>query len=204
MTENIEKFFDERSYYEEKLRRDPSTVFWRSPSGAKQRYDAVLRHVNLSTCSVIDIGCGRGDFVDHAMMQDIRPISYWGIDIVPEFINDALKRGVPGKFEIGDVVESGFGGRSADWIVAIGLFGHRQPAGMWNARFEKITEAMWRACRLGIALTLTSTASPQRHHEAHYVDPDQALHEARVRFGGHAMIDHSYLPNDFLLIARRN
>ena len=197
-------YFDERSYYEERLRDDPATVFWRSPSGAKQRYDAVLRHIDLSNCSVIDVGCGRGDFINHAIAQNIHPMSYCGIDIVPEFIDDAVKRGISGKFEVGDVTKSGLGVQSADWIIAIGLFGHRQPAGLWDERFEKTTEIMWGACRVGIALTLTSTASPQRNPEAHYVEPDRALQAARARFGECAIVDHSYLPNDFLLIARRS
>lgn len=196
-------FFDERRHYEAKLDNDPATVFWGSPQAAGKRYAAILRHVPFHGASILDVGCGAADLLAAAVAAGTHPSHYCGIDIVPAFIDTARSRWPDARFILGNALESLAEATPTDWVIANGLFGHAQPDGLWPQRFTEMTEAMWRVAKTGIAYTLISTHSPRRNPQAHYVDPAWALSDAASRFSSCHILDHTYLPNDMLIVVRK-
>lgn len=193
-------FFDERKHYEAKLGNDSATVFWGSPQAAEKRYAAILHHVPFREASIIDVGCGAADLLDAAIAAGAHPSHYSGIDIVPAFIDTARSRWPNERFILGNALESLTEATPADWVIANGLFGHAQPDGLWPQRFKEMTAAMWRAAKMGIAYTLISTHSPRRNPQAYYVEPQWAVADAAERFSSRYLLDHTYLPNDMLIV----
>lgn len=197
-------FFDEKSYYLEKLKNEPLTKFWRNPSGALKRYDAAISCVDLTGSSILDVGCGIGDFLGHLNRRDVAIGSYTGLDIVPEFIDQARGTHTNGNFILGDISEPDILLPAIDWAIAIGIFGHVQPNNRWLDRFRTVTNAMWFASQKGIIFTLTSNQSPTRNLEAYYADAVEIFSEVKGRLGPRIVIDHRYLPNDFLIGVMKN
>jgi SAM-dependent methyltransferase len=197
-------YFDERTHYERKLAHDPATVFWGSALSAERRFAAILRHVPTRGARLIDVGCGTGDLMAAADAAGLAPRHYCGIDIVPAFIEAARARWPQSQFIVSDAAGGLPASADTDWTIANGLFGHAQAEGLWEERFRSLTAAMWTASAIGIAYTLISTNSERRNPDAHYVDTAWALSDAIKRFGPRVILDHSYLPNDMLIIVLKS
>ena len=198
-----DRFIDERAYYEAKEQRDPKTRFWNSSHGRDRRFDAIIRHTELAGRSVIDLGCGTGDLLQHAIDNGVAPAQYDGLDIVESFVAEGAARGLPGRFHCCDVIEGGWPIDSADWIIANGIFALAQAGDGWWARYRRLSDKMWSHAGIGMAYTIISTNSPKRNEDTRYCDPGEVVNEAIARFGGAVLLDHSYLPNDFLLVVRK-
>ena len=68
----------------------PQAVRW-TPEGQKKRYETLIRIAgDLSGRSVLDFGCGKGDF--HMFLRDHSPRSYCGIDINAHLIDLAKRK----------------------------------------------------------------------------------------------------------------
>ncbi len=196
----IPRFFDERAYYEKKNCVDPNTRFWGSASVANARYAAILSHVDLSGKSVVDIGCGAGDFLSHLKREKKQPSKYVGLDVVPRFVEEAARNHPDAEFFVSDVASPDWAPRASEWCIANGLFGHSQESeAQWWERFSLITKRMWDSASRGMVVTLISTRSNKRNPAAHYIDPEAAIRFFIDNYGWKVLIDHSYLNNDFLL-----
>ncbi|QUS40049.1 class I SAM-dependent methyltransferase [Tardiphaga alba] len=178
-------FFDERTYYEGKPAK---TRFWGNQEGATRRYDAVIAATDPRLNSILDVGCGAGGLLARIKELGISHARYTGIDIVPSFVEEARLCHSEAAFVCADIAT--VPPPEADWIVAVGLFGHEQK--FWQDRFNLLTSLMMKSAKKGICYTLTSTRSPKRNIQAHYCDPEE--------FGS---VDHSYLPNDFLVTVKK-
>ena len=60
-----------------------SSLLWASPDTQRDRFDAMAAAADLSGKSVLDVGCGRADFLDYLVGRAIMPSSYIGIEAVP-------------------------------------------------------------------------------------------------------------------------
>lgn len=198
-------YFDERTHYLNKDKRDRDRRFWGSAYGQRTRFEAIRNHIRPADCSLVDVGCGTGDFLLYLNEQADLPASYIGIDVVPKFIHEARERGLEGEFRVADASNPTAKMPKADWVVANGIFGHRQKDDQtWWERYMNISSRMWAHSRIGIAITFVSVQSPRRNPEAHYSDPEKIAADANKRFCRTPVCDHSYLPNDFLLVARKD
>jgi len=66
----------------------PESLLWGSRGAAHQRFRQFWNEIDFSNKTVLDVGCGFGElskFLDKKFIN----VNYTGIDIVPEFINQA-------------------------------------------------------------------------------------------------------------------
>jgi len=205
MNDPEEIFFDERRHYLRKDKADRQTRFWRSEFGRVARFEAILKYVPASRASILDIGCGTGDFLAHCCQKEARPPRYTGIDIVSEFIDEARERDAEATFETCDLLNDPWPADTFDWVIANGLFGHAQDTEeIWWQRFEIVTDRMWQNAAEGIALTLVSNRSDGDNPDAQYSDPSRIVADLMDRISPRIILDHSYLPNDFLVVLHRD
>ena len=68
------------------------SLLWASPHTQAARFDAVRRICDLRGRSVLDVGCGRADFLPYLIERDVRPDEYIGLEAVPELAKAAEKR----------------------------------------------------------------------------------------------------------------
>jgi ubiquinone/menaquinone biosynthesis C-methylase UbiE len=64
---------------------------WRNINSQQARYKALTKVGDLSGASMLDVGCGYGDLKAY-LDQHYTDFDYIGIDLQPEFINQAKAR----------------------------------------------------------------------------------------------------------------
>lgn len=92
------------------LGRQVKSVGWGSEESQRLRFEVLCRNLNLKGKRILDVGCGLGDFVDFVQDKTAGDFQYIGIDIVPDFIEQA-KRDYSGKnisFLVGDIYSEMF------------------------------------------------------------------------------------------------
>lgn len=96
--------------------------------------------------SVLDVGCGYGSLVPF-----LPPCSYYGIDIVPEFVNEAKRRFPHLRFDhrnIQDCVEQ------YDWVLLLGITGSVPDP-------ENLVKQAWKLARMGLIVDFIDAARYQ-------------------------------------------
>ena len=71
------------------------TLLWASPHTQAVRFDAICRAADLRGKSVLDVGCGRADLLEHLLARGVEPADYIGIEAVDELAAAAEARRLP-------------------------------------------------------------------------------------------------------------
>lgn len=69
---------------------DHRSVHWTEQEGQIKRFEILADVGDLNCKSVLDVGCGVGAFYGFLRQKNIE-VKYFGIDIIPEFIEEARK-----------------------------------------------------------------------------------------------------------------
>jgi SAM-dependent methyltransferase len=186
-------------WYADKVRRygyDHRGLGFRTRSAQERRFEALLALGELDGRSVLDVGCGFGDFLAFLDGRGIRA-RYTGLDVCAPMIERCRQRfgGRDAEFAVADVVEFDAPGRF-DFVVASGIFGLDAPG--TRERIAPTIERMYAWCRVAMGANFLSTKSPSPVEGRVYVDPCEAL-ALGLALTPAARLDHNYLPNDFTL-----
>jgi hypothetical protein len=76
--------------YRQAARRHGATfeaLLWASPQTQAARFGAICRLANFKGKRVLDVGCGRADFLDYVSARELRPAEYIGLEGVAELAN---------------------------------------------------------------------------------------------------------------------
>jgi SAM-dependent methyltransferase len=90
--------------YKDKFKKfgeDPKSLLWKTKGAAHQRFRQFWAEIDFNNKSVLDIGCGFGEF-GKFLLKRYQNVDYTGIDVVPEFIDVAKKEVSGGKFITSD------------------------------------------------------------------------------------------------------
>ena len=71
------------------------SLLWASPTTQAARFDAILKMADLNGKSVLDVGCGRADLLDHMLKRGVRPADYVGIEAVSVLAEAAAGKRLP-------------------------------------------------------------------------------------------------------------
>lgn len=134
MNVDIKKEYQERY---KKYGLDPKSLLWKSRGAAHQRFRQFWAEIDFNGKSVLDIGCGFGEF-GKFLLKRYKNVDYTGIDIVPEFIEKAEKEVPGGKFYVADFLNDppspSFG--EASVVIASGVLNSN--TGGQNLEYRKI------------------------------------------------------------------
>lgn len=114
--EYVIDFFTRRLLH---FKDSPEAVGW-SPSGQILRYQKVLQLINLENKTLLDFGCGKGDFYGFLKERGII-CKYTGIDINPELIKLASSKYPDAEFLVKDIEQTPLS-KMFDYTVSIGVF----------------------------------------------------------------------------------
>lgn len=114
--EYVIDFFTKRYIH---FKDSPEAVGW-THKGQLMRYEAVLKFIEPQGKSILDFGCGKGDFYGFLKERGIA-CNYKGIDINPSLIELARKKYRENFFYVQDVENEPLQG-NFDYVVAIGVF----------------------------------------------------------------------------------
>lgn len=168
---------------------------WSNEEAQQKRFQ-VISEIGIKTNdSVLDVGCGYGDFSLYAGEE------YYGIDIRKEAIETAKKKYKFEKFFQGDI----FGTiQNFDWVVASGIFCF--PQDNWEEYVYNTLSKMYEKCNKGVAVNFLSgihynsgkTLAEIEEYELKHAFPEDVIRLLRD-ITNNFTIRHDYGFNDFTL-----
>jgi SAM-dependent methyltransferase len=171
------------------------SLLWASAVTQGARFDALARLRSPKGLSVLDVGCGRADFLDFCIARDVAPADYVGIEAVPALADAAVAKRLPNvTITRADFVQQPLAMFvAADLVLFSGSLNTLAPA-QFYATLQRAFEATADAlvfnflCAPGLAassylhwhrvadvLSFARTLSPNVAHLTDYLDGDASI-----------------------------
>jgi SAM-dependent methyltransferase len=171
-------------------------VGWGSLESQRVRFQALSEIGELAGRSVLDVGCGLGDFYGF-LREKTHLKDYLGMDINDNMIALARRKYPEAKFEVKDIVEDSPDG-AFDYVLASGIFGLKVPR--WRGIMERIVSRMYELSRIGTGVNfLSKYTTGENDPSSYYADPAEILDFICRHLSPRVVLRHDYKPNDFTL-----
>lgn len=170
---------------------DAKSLSWYGKDTQQARYRVLTQIADLNNRTILDLGCGLGDFYGYLIDKNIKIKEYLGIDINQNLIYEARLKYHLAKFKIGDIysVNNHF-----DYIIACGLFGYKLSD--YQDKYFAVIKKMFAKSIKGIGFNLLDESSCIHEELCAYFDP--AIVEKFVKkLSKNIKIIKGYLSNDF-------
>ena len=96
-------------------------TLWVSKEGQQLRFQAFVDLIDFNGASVLDVGCGIGDFAQYLIEKQIQFRSFHGIDAMEAMVQTAISNSYPQcTFETVDIVFHPESLQGYDWITISG------------------------------------------------------------------------------------
>lgn len=195
-------------YYSSRLDQHGPTsrgVDWNGPESHSLRHHQFMRLLDGNQdASVLDLGCGFGDFFRFLRQQGHRG-AYVGYDVAPNMIKQAqhMYGGQDGcRWQVGAKPSE-----SADFAVASGIFNVKGdfPAAAWASYVRDTIDILASAGRRGFGFNMLSLSSdPERRRpDLYYADAVGIFAECLQTFGRSVAVLQDYGLYEFTVIVRR-
>lgn len=186
-------------WYADQVRRfgyDHRGLGFRTAGSQRRRLEALLALGDFRGATLLDAGCGFGDFLAFLHARGIRP-RYTGLDSCEPMVARGRERfgADDARFEAGDALHD-VARDAYDYVVASGLFG--LDADGQRERIAPTLARLYAACRKGLAVNFLSARAAKQAPGRVYVEPGEMLALAFALTPA-VRLDHGYLPNDFTL-----
>jgi len=164
--------------------------------GQSVRFHVISQVGKLNNTSILDVGCGFGDFCGFLKYKKIRT-KYHGVDINRNFIHIARARYPNGTFEVRDIEEKPFS-KKFDWVIGIGI------TTLSNSNHIKgLMKEMFRMCTEGVAIDFLSNYVDYKEKELFYMSPEEMFRSAKT-LTRRVVLRHDYKPYEFCLYMYKN
>jgi|TARA_B110000196_G_scaffold314579_1_gene322942 SAM-dependent methyltransferase len=155
-------------------------TLWQSKEGQLIRFEVFRAFVDFTNCSILDVGCGIGDFAQFLVDNKVAFDSFYGIDAMEEMIVTATNRSIEcSNFSTVDIVTSLEEIPKAEWITCSGTL---------NAMGEELAirtiDALFEQCNVGLAFNFLSDQSGR--------DPESESLEPATRFNTVGILKHVF------------
>lgn len=180
----------------------PNALYWSSREIQEIRF-RVLSEIGIkSGDSVLDVGCGFGDFLGWSLVQGMA-IDYTGIDLSPDLLGVAIGRQPTAGFHCCDLIDfCHMHIDSFDWVILSGALNEQLGDGGDYAR--RIITLMWSRSRKGVAFNLLDArhAPTRACWDLQSHEPASILDFVDSLTPNHCLVD-GYLDNDFTIYLHR-
>ncbi len=179
----------------------PHSLLWSNTEVQELRFKVLAASGIQQGDSVLDVGCGFGDFADYLSRKGAT-VEYTGIDISEDLLIEGRKHFPDFKLIKGDLLDYNPAPRSYDYVILSGAL---------NRKFDNaeqytyhIIKRMFESCKIGIAFNLLDarhqwTASRWDLQSFYPDDIKNFVHQLSNQI---TIID-DYLDNDFSVYVKR-
>lgn len=158
----------------------------------RMRYESFVLGNDLSHSSLLDVGCGAGDFLHHLKQRNL-DVSYTGTDISAYMINTCQFRFPEHEFQHVDIADLD-ASRRFDYVVSFGIHNIRIDSG-WHI-LKEYTAKQFELCSKAAHISiLTDRYSGFDKHIQSWTA--EKVLETALAITPYVVLRHDYLPNDF-------
>jgi SAM-dependent methyltransferase len=192
-------------FYQKRLKE--MGLFYTTNASQMARFRSMTSHLNFKGRVVLDIGCGTGDFLSYLSRIDQWPNEYIGIDVLDEALKIAKER-FDGVKKVSFYHTKNYlverWDRTADIVIGIGLFSllfvedYEENFRLVMRWFEKMYEDCTEACG---ATFFSFYKWEVREGEAVF-KPEKVFESLKPKVE-RLIVDHSYAPHVFTVIAKK-
>jgi SAM-dependent methyltransferase len=175
----------------------PEALRW-TPKGQLKRYHtlaAITPAEDLNNSTVLDYGCGTGDFYRFLKRREIT-VRYTGVDINENFINLAKSKYPECTFKVMCADDDDLEG-FYDYIFICGVFNLQVPG--IDDDLENALVTLFKHCNKGLALNALSSHTPVKDPELHFTSPEDMVKFAIENLSPSVALRHDRIENDFTL-----
>jgi len=190
------------SFFDRNLRHhgdQPEAVRW-SATGQRMHYQCLLDIGDIRGASILDFGCGKGDFLGFLTENGIA-VSYTGCDINASLISLAQKKYPEARFRVFDI-DADTCDEDFDYIFLCGVFNLRV-AGL-DETVRQTLRTLFRHCRKGLAFNALSDLNLGKDFELHYMSPGDMFGFAVRELSPYVSLRHDRMLYDFTMFVYRD
>jgi len=176
----------------------PHALYWSGRDIQELRFQ-ILSNIGIQDGdSVLDVGCGFGDFKAWAKRQGIA-LSYTGIDLSPDLLQQARMYHPDAAFVVGDVFDLPLQEQGFDWVILSGALNEQLHDE--SAYAKRVIARMYQLCRQGVAFNMLDGRF-LKAHDLHSQQPETMLAYCQTMCD-ECRLEDEYLQNDFSIYMRR-
>ena len=175
---------------------DVKALGWGSKYSQEIRFD-VMKNIGINTNdSVLDVGCGFGDFYTYLKNFNL-DTKYTGIDINSNFIKKAIElEDLNSTFKVGNI--SSVSSSRFDWVVASGIFSF--DCKHWEEEMCGTMKEMFDIADKGICANFLSAKSSYKFQDGfRHSEPEYIISKLVPILSNRFVLRHDYKENDFTL-----
>lgn len=170
---------------------------WRSKTSQEVRFEVLASIGDLRGSSVLDVGCGFGDFYGYLKKKDADLWSYLGVDLVEGMVQEAYERYPEAEFKSFDILNCAAGFH--DYVIASGIFGLESPT--WDLYVRTMLTRMFEICKIGVGVNFL-LLNEEKDSDSHYTNPyDMSVLARSISSKVRCIL--GYKVNDFTLFIYR-
>ena len=158
--------------------------------GQRFRFEKLVQIADLSGCSILDVGCGLGHLYPF-IISKVGPVSYTGVDIVPDSIEFAARKYPAASFVCRDIIKHGLDAKF-DYVLSSGVCNNNiQDVDHTRFMLDLVTAA-FAHCTKGLGFNFISTHVNFRDAEMAYHDPVVVLDYCIRNLSRKVVLSHHY------------
>lgn len=176
----------------------PKALGW-NKKRANLRFEIFTSQWNLDDLSILDFGCGFGDFYHFLTQKNIRDFKYLGIDLNPRFIEIAKSKYPNASFKVLNIFKESLKSKY-DYIFASGVFNDKLHD---NQLFIKnVLDKFNKYSLKGFAANFLSNKVQYRRSHTFHADPSKILNLC-YNYSNNIILRNDYMPFEFSIFVNK-
>lgn len=154
------------------------------------RFGVLVGIAELDGCSLLDVGCGHGDFYAYLMQHGVQ-VDYTGYDICPEFVEMAGARYPEARFELRDIQTDGIP-HTFDFVFSSQTFNNRLQHEDNLDVMKDVLRRCYDASRRGVAVDMLTSYVDFREPHLYYYSPEEVFEFCKRQLTKRVTLRHDY------------
>lgn len=181
---------------------DTSEALGWSDVSQAERFAVLTQIGELDRASVLDVGCGFGDFFAYLQESGVCLHRYVGVDQMPRFISVARARHYPDAiFYQEDFLKWNPADSSFGYVFGSGLF--FMELDDWYGHMVQVVRKMFGLCNIGVGVNFLSVHGTNRKNGIRYTAPSAVLQVLMEEVSTKVKLIADYRKNDFTVFLYR-
>jgi 2-polyprenyl-3-methyl-5-hydroxy-6-metoxy-1,4-benzoquinol methylase len=188
-----------KGFYEKLLEKygySIKSLDYRSETSQKTRFDIITQVGINDDCSLLDVGCGFGDYFNYLKQRGIKNVKYNGIDLTDKIVNVAKEKNPLANVVQGNVLDLP-DDKKFDYVVSVGVNGVKT-GDNWD-NLTSVLDKMWKLCKKGIAYNAVSNFASEQDEQIYFVSPIRVIEHVMNNLTYKVVFRHDYMPHDFTI-----